>query len=275
MSWVKMRKNLRDDPRVRAISRATSTDLRSTCGALFWFWAYADDHSRDGELPHTTPQDVDDLVATPGFAGALQAVHWLQVSDAGNVLVPRFDEHNGDTARERAQSAKRQSLYRNRNGVTGTVTGGVTGSVTHGKNCASPDTTHPTPPHTDTPEIPLSPSAPKPDGLQLSMPGAESDALEPDDLVQGYNDLCAAKWGLPRVTLPLGDERRKRIKTRLKEHPDIGFWETVFANIGKSELLRSGSDKWVGATLDWLTKNATNPTRVFEGQYSERRNGRR
>jgi len=109
--WIKMRCDLWTDPRVVRISSALKADKVRTIGALFWLWGIADAHSADGTLPGYTAEVVDSETGIAGFAAELHKVGWLDVSPEG-VSIPRFAEHNGRSAKRRAQDAVRKNSVR-------------------------------------------------------------------------------------------------------------------------------------------------------------------
>ncbi len=111
MSWIKMRTDLWDDPRVSAICDKLDTSEATIVGALFRFWSIADQHSVDGLLTTMTPSSLDRKVGLDAFSKALEQVGWLIV-DSDGLRVPRFAEHNGESAKTRARNAKNQSHRR-------------------------------------------------------------------------------------------------------------------------------------------------------------------
>lgn len=134
MSWIKIRTNLHEDPRVMMIAKRVGVDVHHAVGMLVRLWGYADSHSTDGRLRFMESRNLDDLVSRSGFADALREVGWVEFGDACAML-PRYAEHNGSTAKERAQTAVRvsRSRARDRNGDSVTpcngesVTGGPDG----------------------------------------------------------------------------------------------------------------------------------------------------
>jgi hypothetical protein len=82
-----------------------------TVGALFSAWCIFDEQTQDGKLPSYTPELLDELVGCPGSAHAMESVGWLMIGD-GFLEAPRFDEHNGATAKRRAQEANRKASAR-------------------------------------------------------------------------------------------------------------------------------------------------------------------
>jgi hypothetical protein len=113
MSWIKMRTNLRTDGRVRRIARSCDITKAECIGHLFVFWSLADEHSTDGVLKNWDKESVDDETC-PGFFNALAEVEWADATPGGEVVVPRFEDHNGRSAKKRAQGASRAASYRAR-----------------------------------------------------------------------------------------------------------------------------------------------------------------
>jgi len=102
-----MQKSLPRDSRVVRISSALNADRNRTVGGLFSAWCLFDEQTEDGILSGYTPAILDEVVNFPGLAMAMQSVGWLEVGD-GFLAVPRFDEHNGKTAKRRAQENVRK-----------------------------------------------------------------------------------------------------------------------------------------------------------------------
>lgn len=109
--WIKMRSNLWDDPRVSGLCDMTGAIEATVIGGLYWLWATADQHSESGVLPGLTTRAIDRKTGVAGLGEALVSIGWLQVEPLGVVLI-RFDEHNGATAKKRAVTAKRVANHR-------------------------------------------------------------------------------------------------------------------------------------------------------------------
>ena len=116
-----MRTNLDTDPRVIQMAERLGVSEFEIVGCLWKVWAWADQHSVDGNGLSVTSVTLERVTrVTPGFMDALQAVGWLQEND-GKITFPRFDEHNGNTAKSRASTQKRVKRHRNADGVTKTL----------------------------------------------------------------------------------------------------------------------------------------------------------
>lgn len=124
--WIKIDKDLAESLRFKRVVRKlreSSNALRSVTshvtaqtivlGALARLWVHADTHIQNDDILEATADEIDELVGVDGFAAALPA-DWLQVIDTEHVKLPDFLAHNGGSARERKQNAKRQAAYRSR-----------------------------------------------------------------------------------------------------------------------------------------------------------------
>jgi hypothetical protein len=105
--WIKMRKSLPTDPRVVRISSALKADRLRTIGGLMSAWCLLDEQTEDGKLDGYTPEIFDEIVGFPGLAAAMRNVGWMEFGD-GFLAAPRFHEHNGQSAKRRAQDSVRK-----------------------------------------------------------------------------------------------------------------------------------------------------------------------
>jgi hypothetical protein len=113
--WIKLRHDLADDPAVVRMSRVLGMDRDSVLGKLFRLWGWADRHTVDGRACDIGgEQFVDEHLGAPGFARAMVSVGWLVV-DGDCFDIPKFDRHNGESAKKRALSAVRKQVFRSRN----------------------------------------------------------------------------------------------------------------------------------------------------------------
>ena len=121
-AWIKMRANLRRNPKVLALAEFVSGALgvrtlahrvrtAMVVGLLHETWQLADTHSEDGSLAGYTTAALDEEVGCPGWSEALRKVGWLEVSEAG-IALPGFLEHNGQSAKRRDAAAKRMRSTR-------------------------------------------------------------------------------------------------------------------------------------------------------------------
>lgn len=109
--WIKMRTDLKEDPAVYKIAEILNIDELQAIGALFCFWAWADKHCVDGHVDGATSRLVDRVSLINGFTDALVSVGWLSVDDSG-IQIPKFERHNGDSAKARTLKTERQAKWR-------------------------------------------------------------------------------------------------------------------------------------------------------------------
>jgi hypothetical protein len=109
--WIKMRSDLFTHPKVVRISSALKADTLRTVGGLMSVWCLFDAHSVNGIMEGYSSETLDDHLRWCGFSCAMISVEWL-VEDSGVLMLPRFDTHNGQSAKRRAQDADRKKVVR-------------------------------------------------------------------------------------------------------------------------------------------------------------------
>ncbi len=109
--WIKMRSDLMTHPKIVRISSALKADKLRVIGGLHAVWSLFDAHSDDGILDGYTPEALDEYLGWPGFSTCLISVKWLE-EDGESLSTPRFDEHNGQSAKRRATETQRKRLAR-------------------------------------------------------------------------------------------------------------------------------------------------------------------
>jgi len=67
-----------------------------------------------------------------------------------------------------------------------------------------------------------------------------------------------------------GSGRLNKIRLRMKEKPDLSFWEELFKRIKQSPFLTGNNDKCWTADFDWIISNDTNYAKVMEGKYDSK-----
>lgn len=110
-AWIKMRVDLWDDPRIVATAAALGEPRSRVIGSCYRLWALADTYTVDGRLIGYSAAALDAAVELPGFSIALAKVGWLHLH-ADAVEIPRFADHNGASAKKRANSNVRMARSR-------------------------------------------------------------------------------------------------------------------------------------------------------------------
>lgn len=106
--WIKMRAELQTHPKVVRILSAVGADKFRAIGGLHAVWAVFDAHSTDGQLHGYTPTALDHIIGWEGFADAMLRVNWLHWDGEETLSLPEFAEHNGQSAKRRAEDQKRK-----------------------------------------------------------------------------------------------------------------------------------------------------------------------
>ncbi len=106
--WIKMRADLFTHPKVVRMASALKADTLRTVGGLMSAWCLFDAHSEDGLLEGYSPEVLDAHLRWEGFSKAMMSVGWLEFDPENGLALPRFDTHNGQSAKRRAQDADRK-----------------------------------------------------------------------------------------------------------------------------------------------------------------------
>lgn len=115
--WIKMRIDLQTHPKVFRIVSALKADRLRVIGGLHVAWSIFDTHCDDGVLVGYTVDAMDAVIGWPGFTQAMIDVQWASIDDAGSLVMPRFDEHNGASAKRRANDNERKREARKSSSV--------------------------------------------------------------------------------------------------------------------------------------------------------------
>lgn len=102
-----------------------------------------------------------------------------------------------------------------------------------------------------------------------TIPSKEGISSDPAKL-----HWLAELWNKNRNGLPfvarISSKNLKRIQLRVKENPDVEYWEKVFKKAAASDFLNGKSDRGFKADFWWLTKNDENSLKTWQGNYDNR-----
>lgn len=262
--WIKMRCNLWDDPRVSNLCDATGAAEATVVGGLYWLWATADQHSADGLLPGMTVKTLDRKCGVPGLGAALVQVGWLEETQDG-LWILNFSDHNGASAKSRAQTARRVANYKATNGeVTQTALpkddDSVSGALPREEKRREEG--KPT-----TPDGVVATGAAGGDVIQLptkSKPDCPHQAII--DLYHEVLPMCPRirEWTPARAT-----QLRARWNEDQKRQ-NLDYWRRFFEYVASCDFLvgRGGKSPFF-ADLEWICK-AKNFTKIREQRYENR-----
>lgn len=105
-TWIKMMKNLHDNPKVEEIAVLTGLDTYAVVGRLHKLWSWVDEVSEDGRDLLTTDDRINCRIQCDTFATALRQVGWIE-GEGKSISFVNFTEHNGATAKKRAADSAR------------------------------------------------------------------------------------------------------------------------------------------------------------------------
>ena len=109
--WIKMRCDLLTHPKVVRMMSALHADKLRVVGGLHAVWCLFDVHSIDGNLDGYTPAILDTYLGWDGFGQAMIDVGWLEYQNE-TLMMPRFEQHNGKSAKRRAEETERKMSAR-------------------------------------------------------------------------------------------------------------------------------------------------------------------
>lgn len=110
-NWIKVEDTLPDKPEVVQMAMELKIDQDSVAGKLLRIWGWADRNAINGTLIPVTCEFIDRTTHCPRFSEAMRRVGWL-VGDDGALTFPRFERHNGQDAKKRAETNRRVSSSR-------------------------------------------------------------------------------------------------------------------------------------------------------------------
>jgi DNA replication protein DnaT len=111
--WLKLELNTADKPEVLKMARILKIDKDAVLGKLVRVWAWFDKNTVDGVVDGVVDEDLDDIALQVGFCNAMATVGWLEYdNEAQYIKLPKFDRHNGQTAKNRALKNERQARWR-------------------------------------------------------------------------------------------------------------------------------------------------------------------
>ncbi len=269
MAWLKIETETPDKPEMWAIAEMLSIDVDAVFGKAFRVWCWFDQHTEDGNARGVTFSLFDRLVGLTGFAASMEKVGWLIKTEEG-ISLPNFDRHNGQTAKNRANTAVRVAKHKAANSKgNGEVTVEALPSAL--------------PREREEIEENLNTST----DVEVAIGDAESQSGSqiPDCPHQKLIDLYAKH--MPELPYPKiwEGQRKNAMRTRWRwvltakqkngqqyatdEASAVAWFDRFFAYAAKSDFLTGRNGKWGGCDLGWLVK-ADNFAKVVQGNYENK-----
>lgn len=130
MAWIKVEHSLPGKPKVMELAELLGVEADTVVGHLIRFWIWVDQNvSRNCPGFGGTKAGLDREAGRTGFCDAMIKVGWLTLRD-GRFEIPDFDDHLSQSAKTRADEAKRkqnQRMSRSERDMSGTIVPPKTG----------------------------------------------------------------------------------------------------------------------------------------------------
>lgn len=105
-AWLKVRHSLLRSSKIRALMRELRCKKHAAVGLAVAWLVWIDEQTTDGQT-HLLPDELDDEIGFRGCAEALISIGWAALGEDGCVYALEFGKHCGDSAKERAETARR------------------------------------------------------------------------------------------------------------------------------------------------------------------------
>jgi len=248
--WIKMRVDLVDDPAVIHLASVLSIDEYAVVGRLHKLWSWADKHCDNGHAKSVTFVWINRYIGHELFAESLQQVGWLDEYSDG-VTFPKFDKHNGKSAKIRAEAQERKRKERNTPEVT--EESGQMSQVLCDESVTREEKRR-----EEKKEIKT---------LVISQANDKPDCPH-REIISLYHEVLPQ---CPKVR-DWTQARQTQLRTRWNESSDrqnLDYWRRLFEYVGECDFLTGRTAKPFFADLEWITKTA-NFTKIRERKYENR-----
>ena len=108
--WIKVCVDTPNKQAMRNAARDCGCSAGDAFLAFFRLYSWLDEQTADGRLA-TDRDDVDAVARLPGFAASLERSGWLTF-EGDECVVTNWEEHNGQNAKRRAESARLMTALR-------------------------------------------------------------------------------------------------------------------------------------------------------------------
>ncbi|WP_280282888.1 hypothetical protein [Pseudomonas sp. BN415] len=109
--WIKFELATLDKPEVCQLADLANIDMDAVVGKLLRVWGWFDQHTESGNAPSVSKRLLDRMVGVTNFCEHMKSVGWM-FEDEGLISLPRFERHNGKTAKNRLLTAKRVANHK-------------------------------------------------------------------------------------------------------------------------------------------------------------------
>lgn len=108
--WIKVDVDTPMKPAIRDAAADCAVSRGDAFLAFFRLYSWLDENTADGVV-YASREEIDGVAQLRGFAASLERSGWLSF-DGDLCTVSNWDEHNGQNAKRRAQSARLMTRLR-------------------------------------------------------------------------------------------------------------------------------------------------------------------
>ena len=120
--WLKVNHSLVRSAKIRGLMRELRCKKHAALGLAVNWLCWVDEQTKDGQTG-LLPDELDDEIGFRGCTDALISIGWAALGEDGCVYALEFGKHCGESARERAENARRVAKCKaNKKMVTAEVT---------------------------------------------------------------------------------------------------------------------------------------------------------
>lgn len=120
--WIKVRHALVRSSKVRLLAKELNLTMKGkqllALGLAVKWLCWIDEQTENGETC-LMPSELDEEIGWEGLASGLVSIGWAALGDDGRIVAVDFDKHSGDSAKKRAEAARRKGLQRARDEKAG------------------------------------------------------------------------------------------------------------------------------------------------------------
>lgn len=109
--WLKLNHGLVRSAKVRALMRVLRCKKHAALGLMVSWLVWVDEQTTDG-ITGLSPDELDDEIGFRGGAEALISIGWAALGEDGLVCAVEFGKHCGESAKKRAEDARRKANQR-------------------------------------------------------------------------------------------------------------------------------------------------------------------
>ena len=260
--WIKVEKSTPYKPEVLRLSGLLSIHPAHAFGLCFRFWSWADDQLTNGHALGVTEITLDSVIGHAGFTSALINVGWLQVR-SGSLVVPHFDRHLSDSAKNRALSGERKKNQRSSVSRSERDKSVTREEKRREEKSIKSTRSKPAPAVVDKVDVP---ATDEPPAGSVESPKQIQVAPPPYNLIA--SQYVAAFGGKAN----LNDTRRSAMRTRWREKFWRENWQAALERGSQSSFLRGGGASGWKIDFDFFLK-PNSVLKILEGAYDDGKGG--